>query len=229
MLFPKDWDADRQRWKPADPDEVPSLADGVREFDRRVRAVDEDRRTGLVTLSIEWRDRKVAADWANDMVRRANARMQARSIDEARRTIEYLTREASSEDSVAVREGLYKIVESQYKSMALASVRQDFAFRVIDAAVPPDADDIAFPRRAVFAAVGGFVGLLIGGVLLLFEVRRRPNNRLLSLAGDTRSARRGSNVFPRSADQGPEGQFRPSHAGAAGFLCVSHCRPPVEG
>jgi uncharacterized protein involved in exopolysaccharide biosynthesis len=177
LLFPKDWDADRQQWKATDRDEVPSLADGVREFDRRVRAVAEDRRTGLVTLSIEWRDRKVAADWANDLIRRANARMQAREIDEARRTIEYLTRKASSEESVAVREGLYKIVESQYKSMALASVRQDFAFRVIDAASPPDADDIAVPRRAVYAAVGGFVGLLISGLLLLFEVRRRAKSR----------------------------------------------------
>jgi len=173
VLFPEDWDANKQHWKPMDPEDVPTLGEGIRKLDRHVRAVLEDRRTGLVTLSITWRDAAVAADWANDLVRRANVRMQARAVQEARRTIEFLAQKAAAEGSVSVREALYKIVESQYKSMALASVREDFAFRVIDPAVAPDPDDFAEPRRAVFAAAGAFVGLVLAGFMLLVEARRR--------------------------------------------------------
>jgi hypothetical protein len=33
-------------------------------FQRSICLVTEDKRTSLVTVSIEWKDRKVAADWA---------------------------------------------------------------------------------------------------------------------------------------------------------------------
>lgn len=174
VLFRDEWDAEAQGWRVGSLRDVPTLADGVREFDRRVRAVYEDRRTGLVTLRVTWRDADTAADWANDLVRRANAHMRSRTVDETRRSLEFLTEKAGAEQSVSVREALYKIVESQYKSLALASVREDFAFRVIDAATPPDPDDFSQPRRALFAAVGGCLGTLFAGVVLLVAAGRRP-------------------------------------------------------
>ena len=173
VLFEEDWDAERQEWRASDSRDVPTLAAGVREFNRRIRSVYEDRRTGLVTLSITWRDADVAADWANDLVRRANVHMRSRTVDEARRSLEFLTEKAAAEQSVSVREALYKVVESQYKSLALASVREDFAFRVIDRATPPDPHDFVKPRRALFAAVGGCLGLLLVGVGLLIAAGRR--------------------------------------------------------
>jgi uncharacterized protein involved in exopolysaccharide biosynthesis len=175
VLFRDDWDAERQEWQVSD---VPTLADGVREFDRHVRAVFEDRRTGLVTLRVTWRDADTAADWANDLVRRANAHMRSRTVDETRRSLEFLAEKAGAEQSVSVREALFKIVESQYKSLTLASVREDFAFRVIDGATPPDPDDISQPRRALFAAVGGCLGLLFAGVVLLVAAGRRPKSNI---------------------------------------------------
>ena len=37
-----------------------------------MRRVSEDRKTGLVTLSIQWKDSVVAANWANAVVMRLN-------------------------------------------------------------------------------------------------------------------------------------------------------------
>jgi uncharacterized protein involved in exopolysaccharide biosynthesis len=175
LLFAADWDADRQTWRSAQSGDAHSLADGVRMLDETIRGVSEDRRTGVVTLTITWHDRIVAANWANDLVRRANKRMQTRTIEESRRTLQFLLGKADAQESVAVREALFKVVESQVKSMALASVREDFAFRVIDPASPPDADDTAFPRRAVFAAAGGLLGVILAWIWLLLGLRRRPS------------------------------------------------------
>jgi LPS O-antigen subunit length determinant protein (WzzB/FepE family) len=43
----------------------------------------------------------------------------------------------------------------------LASVRQDYAFRTLDPALPPDVDAYVKPMRALIVALG----LLLGGVL----------------------------------------------------------------
>lgn len=174
VLFAEDWDAGNRRWRVKDERDIPSLADGVREFDRHVRSVTEDRRTGLVILSVTWRDAEVAADWANDLVRRANAQMRSRTVAESRRSLEFLSQRAAAEESVAVRAALYEVVENQVKSLALASAREDFAFRVIDAAAPPDPDDFWQPRRALFAAVGGGLGLLMTVLFLLVSAARQP-------------------------------------------------------
>ena len=174
VLFAEDWDADEKRWMVKRQRDIPTLADGVRELDRRIRSVTEDRRTGLVTLYVKWRDADVAADWANDLVSRANARMRTRTVEEIRRTLDFLSQKAATEESVAVRSALYEVVEGQYKSLALASVREDFAFRVIDSAAPPDPDDFAEPRRPVFAATGAFLALLLAALALLRVAARRP-------------------------------------------------------
>lgn len=172
VLFREHWDERAQRWRTELREGEPTLADGVRYFDRRVRSVSEDRRTGIVRLTITWRDAKAAADWANELVRRTNARMRKASADEAMRILQYVERRAAEEPAVGVRESLFKVVESQYKSLALATAREDFAFRVIDPATPPDPDDIASPRRALIAAAGAVVGLLGVVALLLWDVRR---------------------------------------------------------
>ena len=174
VLFAEDWDADEKRWMVKRQRDIPTLAVGVRELDRRIRSVTEDRRTGLVTLYVKWRDADVAADWANDLVSRANARMRTRTVEEIRRTLDFLSQKAATEESVAVRSALYEVVEGQYKSLALASVREDFAFRVIDSAAPPDPDDFAEPRRPVFAATGAFLALLLAALALLRVAARRP-------------------------------------------------------
>ncbi|NHZ69958.1 MAG: hypothetical protein GWP20_01870, partial [Thermotogales bacterium] len=66
VLFHDQWDADNQRWYETDPEDVPTLEDAWELFDKEVRRISEDRKTGLVVLSIEWEDPHEAARWANE-------------------------------------------------------------------------------------------------------------------------------------------------------------------
>lgn len=171
VLFAHDWNARKSEWNVAGPD-VPTLNDAWREFDTRIRAVREDRRTGSVTLGVTWSDPRVAADWANDLAARANARMRDRAIQDARRSLAYLEREVEAARVVEVKQALYKLIEGQYKSIVFANANEDFAFKVVDAALAPDEDDYIQPKRAVFAAVGGAVGLLAAALFVLLDLRR---------------------------------------------------------
>ncbi len=65
VLFPENWDAAAKTWKLRDgKPNVPSMDAAFKRFDERVRSVDEDRSTGLITLGIEWQDRRAVADWS---------------------------------------------------------------------------------------------------------------------------------------------------------------------
>jgi uncharacterized protein involved in exopolysaccharide biosynthesis len=160
-LFWKKWDAKRAAWTVDDPDDVPTPGDALKKFEENVRRVNVDELSGLVTLTIDWRDRQQAALWANKMVARANREMRSRAIAEARRSIQYLEAEVAKTNVAELRTTIYRVVETQIKTIMLASIRDEYAFRVIDPASVPDADKYIWPRRALIIALGFVTSVLL--------------------------------------------------------------------
>lgn len=187
-LFPDQWDADKGAWKAGAPgflgrlaralskglaalsgDEgwrergnIPTLWDAYKLFDEDVRKVSEDRESGLVTLSFEFRDPKRAADWANAYVAMANAEIRNDVLVEATRALAYLNREAEKATVSSLREAISKVIEGQLKKIMLASARPEYAFKVIDKAVVPE--ERSYPKRALIA----ILAFMLGGALGVF-------------------------------------------------------------
>jgi uncharacterized protein involved in exopolysaccharide biosynthesis len=174
VLFEDQWDASKNRWTVEAPEDVPTIADGVRMFDRSIRSVQEDRRTGIVKLTVVWTDRDLAARWANLMVERVNRDLRQRAIDEARASIKYLNEELAKTNVVELRAAIYRLLENQIKSVMLASVREQYAFKVIDQAIVPDADDFVRPKRFVMVLLGAAFGGMFGLMIVLWRLRRAP-------------------------------------------------------
>jgi uncharacterized protein involved in exopolysaccharide biosynthesis len=163
VLFSSRWDAEQSRWRPARWGKgPPTLSDGVKRIRKSILTVTEDRRTGLIRVAVEWRDRQVAAEWANDLVRRVNDNMRAWAIRDAREGQKYLRAELDRTDVVELRQSVNRLLETELKKEMVASVRVQYTFRVIDAAMPPDDDDFVRPRRLVLAVFGLFAGLVLG-------------------------------------------------------------------
>lgn len=165
-LFPRDWDARRNAWKTGlrDP---PTLAKAYKYFDRKIRFVNLDRKSGLITLSIYWRDRLEAAAWANELVRRLNAEMRARAIAQANDSVADLEKELLVTTTVETRQAISRLIDTQVKQRMMADVTQEYAFRVVDKAIPPDADDPAWPNKLLLLVLGPLAGLALGVFLAL--------------------------------------------------------------
>jgi uncharacterized protein involved in exopolysaccharide biosynthesis len=131
-------------------------------FRKDVLNVDEDRKTGVTTISMYWTSPTEAAQWANDYIALSNEVMRNRAADDARRNIDYLTNQLRQTASVEVQRALNNLVESETKTLMLAG-RADYAFATIDPAVPPELK--ASPKRVIIILValvaGLFAGLLI--------------------------------------------------------------------
>jgi capsular polysaccharide biosynthesis protein len=150
----------------------PTLAKAYRFFDRDVRAVMRDTRSGLVTVQVEWRDPVLAAEWANKLVQRLNAEMRARAIAKTNAAVGFLEKELIATTIVDTRSAISRLMEAQINQRMLANVTEEYALRVVDRALPPDDDDPVRPRRLFLAVVSGAVGLLMA--VLLCVMLRRP-------------------------------------------------------
>jgi uncharacterized protein involved in exopolysaccharide biosynthesis len=171
-LFPKKWDREANNWKPS-LRKIPTPYMGYKRFSEDIMDVYQDKKTNLVTVVISWTDREEAADWANQLVDMVNARMRERAIAEADQTIQFLQRELPGANTVEVKSAISSMMESQLKAKALASVRKQYAFRVIDPAIASDKDVVLRPHKGLYILMGVIVGLLLG-IAAVFLTMNRP-------------------------------------------------------
>jgi uncharacterized protein involved in exopolysaccharide biosynthesis len=164
-------------------DKKPDVRDAVAFFDENVRFVGEDEKTGLVKLAVTWVDPEIAAAWANKLIVSANERLRRQALDDAERSINYLRSEISSTNVVTLQQSLGKVLESEMQRMLVARGNEEFAFKVIDRAVPPR--DKFRPMRTLIAIGGVFLGFLVGVAvaLIAYAGANRSQVRVLGAGG----------------------------------------------
>ncbi|MEK6749107.1 MAG: Wzz/FepE/Etk N-terminal domain-containing protein [Pseudomonadota bacterium] len=157
VLFGERWNKASGQWIGEKP---PTMNDAYELFNKSIRKIVTDKKTGLTTLSIEWTDPKLAAEWANELVVRINANQKQEAIREAKQSIAYLERQLNETSNVEMRQIIYRVIETQTQRIMLANVRDQFAFKVIDPAVVPERK--IKPKRALMGVLGFTIGVMLG-------------------------------------------------------------------
>ncbi len=165
LFFEEQWDPVAGKWK--DPEHEPTLAKAHKYFINEVLSIDEDKESALITVHIDWRDREQAAEWANDLVAKLNAEMRSRAAEKAAASMRFLEAEMKRTDLVGTQEAIGRLMESQINQGMLANVTEEYVFRIVDRAMPPDEDDPAKPKKVLLIAAGFMLGIVLGvlGVL----------------------------------------------------------------
>jgi uncharacterized protein involved in exopolysaccharide biosynthesis len=150
---------------PAEHEPPPSLWLAVRYFKESVITIREDARKGTQTIQIDWKDPAVAARWANDFVALANELLRNRAIAESTRNITYLKDQVVQTNVVELQRVMYSLIEAEMKQLTLANGRIEYAFAVVDPAVPPEIRHS--PRRTLMVLIGGVLGGMLGVIIAL--------------------------------------------------------------
>ena len=169
ILFESQWDSAKKSWKAGLDPPTEWQAYGL--WDNTVRRVSVDRRSGLITLAIEWRDPVLAANWANELVQKVNSRLRAEAVEEADRSVAYLQKQLPQTSAVEVQQAIYRLIEIQTKKKMIADTRGEYAFTTIDPAVPPEAK--YKPNRSMIVYVGLVLGLALGILVAIVAGRRQ--------------------------------------------------------
>lgn len=165
IFFEEEWDAEKNRWREDDPTEAPDVRDGVKFFHKEIFEVSEERRTGLVTLAIEWTDPDIAAEWASILVVRLNDRLREAALQEAQTNVAYLQSEMARATLVTMQESIGRLLEAELPKLMLAKGNEEFAFKIVDPAVAPRQRER--PKRALTAIIGTILGGLLGIFIVL--------------------------------------------------------------
>jgi uncharacterized protein involved in exopolysaccharide biosynthesis len=164
IIFEDFWDVASNSWKLQLGQEAFIAEDGI-SFIRGAIEVDQDK-SGLITLSISWKDPEVAAQWANDLVKQLNEQLRERAIADSRKRVGYLEQELAKTTLQDMRAVLYNLLESEKQKAMLANVNEDFALEVIDPAVAPEIREK--PKRKLIVALGGVCGVFLGIFAVFF-------------------------------------------------------------
>jgi len=173
-FFPKLWDAQAGHWKQGIK-KVPTLQKGFKVFDR-IRKIERDAKSGLISIRIDWKDPNKAADWVNQLTALLNSEMSGRALAQAAASLVYLQKEYADTVDVTTRDAISRLIENQVKQQMLAHVTREYALKVVDAAMPADPDDPVRPVKILYLAFGLFFGTMVG-IFVALRLDKRERNR----------------------------------------------------
>ena len=177
-LYSSRWNARQNKWRVGI--HVPTLWEGS-QYLKKIARVSEDSKTGLVKLSVTWKNSAVAAKWANDLVALTNEFAQNQAVQRARRDIRFLDRQAKKTQYVEERQGIFSIMQDELTKEMMAKGTRQYLLTVIDPAFAPEKP--SFPKPILWSILGLLVGFVCGCTYALARyqaVRSADLNKSLS-------------------------------------------------
>jgi LPS O-antigen subunit length determinant protein (WzzB/FepE family) len=128
-------------------------------------AVSEDKKSGLVSVSIEYYSPQIAKQWLDMYVSAVNAHMQQRQVDKVTNNINYLQAQIEKTSIAEMREVFYTIIEEQTKNKMVAEASPEYAFVAVSPSMVPE--EKSQPKRALICILGTLLGGMLSVLLVL--------------------------------------------------------------
>ena len=161
------YDAANNQWLFEDDSGVvrpPSSWQLFKAFSERV-AVSEDKKSGFISVSIEYYSPQVAKQWLDLYISAINKHMQERQVAKVSNNIEYLEAQIEKTSITEMQEVFYTIIEEQIKSQMLAEASPDYAFVAVSPSMVPE--EKSQPKRALICILGTLLGGMLSVLLVL--------------------------------------------------------------
>ena len=139
-------------------------------------SVSENKKTGFITLALEYYSPDKAAEWLGMIISDLNEHLRLRKIKEARDNIEFLTENVEKTKVAEMKAVFFELMEEQTKVLMLAGAGNEYALKTVSAAKVPEVK--SGPRRVVMTALGAVGGLFLGVGYTLFRVVIGRNREL---------------------------------------------------
>jgi uncharacterized protein involved in exopolysaccharide biosynthesis len=139
---------------------------GLRYLERALR-INFNQKEGTVSISMAFKDPKIAADIVNYILKELNDYMSSEIRRVAETNRRYLESQIDKTADPFIRTNLYSLIARQIEISAIVEAKENFAFKVID---PPKAPDKrSKPKRKLMVVVSFVVSLFFGIFLAFFK------------------------------------------------------------
>ncbi|XXK59456.1 Wzz/FepE/Etk N-terminal domain-containing protein [Porticoccaceae bacterium nBUS_09] len=128
-------------------------------------SVSEDKKSGLVSVSIEYYSPQIAKQWLDLYILAINKHMQERQVKKVSNNISYLEAQIGKTSIAEMREVFYTIIEEQTKNKMVAEASPDYAFVAVSPSMVPE--EKSQPKRALICILGTLLGGMLSVLLVL--------------------------------------------------------------
>lgn len=164
ILYKEKWDDSSDDWK--DSDDIPTLWKGYKRL-ISIMELKKDKNTGLINLSLDWKDAQIASSWVSMLILRVNSKLRQEAIQDAEESIEYLKAALKKTSIIEIKESIYNLIEAQTKTMMLANTKEEYAFKIID--TPIAHNEKVKPKSSIIIILCILSGLIIGVLIALYK------------------------------------------------------------
>ncbi len=145
---------------------APSTWELFKKIENKIN-ITQDRKSGLISLSVEHFSPTVAKEWADKLVKAINDHIQKRDRDEAMKNIEYLNDKIKETNIADMQSVFYQLIEEQTKTLMLAEVSEEYVFKTLSSAKV--AEEKSKPKRAIIVILGVILGALLSLIFVLIR------------------------------------------------------------
>jgi LPS O-antigen subunit length determinant protein (WzzB/FepE family) len=143
---------------------TPSLWEGYKVFFDML-LVSEDKKTGLVSVSIEYFSPYQARQWLENYILAINLYLQQRKLSRIEKNIDYLQQQIATTSVAEMREIFFTLIEEQIKNKMLVEASPDYAFTTVSEVMLPE--EKSQPKRMLIVILGGLLGMMLSICLVL--------------------------------------------------------------
>ena len=164
------YDIDTQAWLLEDDETgelVPPTSWELFERFSEMLSVSEDKKSGLVSVSLEYYSPNIAKVWLDLYVAAINEHMQKRQVAKVSQNISYLEQQIAQTSIAEMREVFYTIIEEQTKNKMVAEASPDYAFIAVSPSMVPE--EKSQPKRALICILGTLLGGVLGVLVTLIR------------------------------------------------------------
>ena len=148
----------------------PSDWEVYKRFKNEVLSMNNDKKAGVIRISIKLRSAHAAKKWVDLLVDELNSWLREKSINEKQKTIDYLLAQVSNTNVAEMQKIFYSLIEKEQMELMLAQTKYEYALSFIDHGVlSPIKSE---PNRVIIVMFGFISGLFLSVFLVLIKFRR---------------------------------------------------------
>ena len=162
VVDPKVYDEKNKKWIKGEPSDFAVYE----EFSNRL-SVGEDKKTSIVSLSIEYYSPNLAKKWVDMYVKEINEQMRQRKLKLTYKNLENLESAIDKPTSQITSQSLSRLIYEQQRIKMLAEATSEYVFETISPPVLPEKK--SKPVRSIIVIIFAFSGAFFGMMYALIR------------------------------------------------------------
>ena len=138
----------------------------------------QDDKTSFIYIDFTHESPLFANDFLNLIIKEINSQMRSQDLKKSEESLTYLYKLLEKTSDNDLRDLVFNLIETQFKTQMLANIQEDYAFREIDSPFLPE--KISSPNRYLIILIGFIFGLIASILFILMNAvfTNRTSNQI---------------------------------------------------